>query len=156
MTTQIAPPVQLRGIEPTDGDEVARIVTRRFAGIHDYHRFERDFPTLDAAVELTTNLIAHELQEGPNGRVPCTGPERAKRPPEPAQPYGASGGHAVQVGQQLHGTGEDLLRGKLERLLEVAVDAEFEVGRRQSAALDVCIEPEAGHWAPACTRWPGG
>jgi GNAT superfamily N-acetyltransferase len=59
MTTQIAPTVQLRAIEPADGDEVARIVYEAFAGIHDHHRFERDFPTLDAAIELTTNFIAH-------------------------------------------------------------------------------------------------
>jgi GNAT superfamily N-acetyltransferase len=59
MATQIAPPVQLRAIEPADRDEVGRIVYEAFAGIHDHHRFERDFPTLDAAVELTTNFIAH-------------------------------------------------------------------------------------------------
>lgn len=64
MTTQVAPPVQLRGIEPADGDEVARIVYEAFAGIHDHHRFERDFPTLDAAVELTTNFIAHPAIHG--------------------------------------------------------------------------------------------
>jgi GNAT superfamily N-acetyltransferase len=64
MTTQTAPPVQLRAIEPADGDEVARIVYEAFAGIHDHHRFERDFPTLAAAVELTTNFIAHPSIHG--------------------------------------------------------------------------------------------
>jgi GNAT superfamily N-acetyltransferase len=64
MTTQTAPPVQLRAIEPADGDEVARIVCEAFAGIHDHHRFERDFPTLAAAVELTTNFIAHPSIHG--------------------------------------------------------------------------------------------
>src|ERR671915_899029 len=64
MTTQIAPPIQLRAIEPADGDEVARIVYEAFAGIHDHHRVERDFPTLAAAVELTTNFIAHPSIHG--------------------------------------------------------------------------------------------
>jgi GNAT superfamily N-acetyltransferase len=59
MTTQIALPAQLRAVEPADVDEVARIVYEAFAGIHDHHRFARDFPTLDAAVELTTNFISH-------------------------------------------------------------------------------------------------
>jgi predicted N-acetyltransferase YhbS len=51
--------VQLRPIQPADRDEVARIVYEAFAGIHDHHRFDRDFPTLDAALELATGFIAH-------------------------------------------------------------------------------------------------
>jgi predicted N-acetyltransferase YhbS len=52
-------PVELRPIEPADRDEAARILYEAFAGIHDHHRFARDFPTLDAAVQLTANFIAH-------------------------------------------------------------------------------------------------
>jgi GNAT superfamily N-acetyltransferase len=63
MITQTQPQhgsqVELRPIEPGDRDETARIVYEAFAGIHDHHRFGRDFPTLEAAVELTTNFIAH-------------------------------------------------------------------------------------------------
>jgi GNAT superfamily N-acetyltransferase len=51
--------VELRPIEAGDRDDAARIVYEAFAVIHDRHRFARDFPTLDAAVELTTNFIAH-------------------------------------------------------------------------------------------------
>jgi predicted N-acetyltransferase YhbS len=54
-----APPVELRPIEPPDGDEAARILYEAFAGIHDHHGFARDIPTLDAAIQLTTNYIAH-------------------------------------------------------------------------------------------------
>jgi predicted N-acetyltransferase YhbS len=57
-------PVELRPIEPTDRDEVARIVFEAFAAIHDHHRFARDFPTLDAARQLTTNFIAHPSIHG--------------------------------------------------------------------------------------------
>jgi predicted N-acetyltransferase YhbS len=56
--------VQLRPIEPADRDEAARILYEAFAGIHDRHRFARDFPTLDAALELTTNFIAHPSIHG--------------------------------------------------------------------------------------------
>jgi predicted N-acetyltransferase YhbS len=71
MTNQIAPTrtprsssssgrtVELRPIEPADRDEAARIVYEAFAGIHDHHRFARDFPTLEAALQLTTNFITH-------------------------------------------------------------------------------------------------
>jgi predicted N-acetyltransferase YhbS len=70
MTNQIAPAgprrstssgrtVELRPIEPADRDEAARILYEAFARIHDHHRFARDFPTLDAAVQLTANFIAH-------------------------------------------------------------------------------------------------
>jgi GNAT superfamily N-acetyltransferase len=51
--------VELRPIEPADRDESARIVYEAFAGIHDHHRFARDFPTLEAAVQLTSDFIAH-------------------------------------------------------------------------------------------------
>ena len=49
----------LRPVEPDDADAAARIVYAAFAGIHDHHRFPRDFPTLDAARELVQAFIAH-------------------------------------------------------------------------------------------------
>jgi predicted N-acetyltransferase YhbS len=51
--------VQLRQIEPADADECARIVYEAFGGMHDHHRFPRDFPTLEAAEQLTSAFIAH-------------------------------------------------------------------------------------------------
>ena len=53
--------VQLRPIEPGDRDAAARIVYEAFAGIHDHHRFPRDFPTLEAATHLVGSFIAHPL-----------------------------------------------------------------------------------------------
>jgi predicted N-acetyltransferase YhbS len=52
-------PELLRPIEPGDRDEVARIVYEAFAGIHDRHRFPRDFPTLDAAKQLVDAFVSH-------------------------------------------------------------------------------------------------
>jgi hypothetical protein len=57
--TRVASPVELRPIEPGDRGEVARIVYEAFGAIHDRHRFARDFPTLEAAVQLTSDFIAH-------------------------------------------------------------------------------------------------
>jgi GNAT superfamily N-acetyltransferase len=51
--------VSLRAIEPTDRDECARITYEAFAGLHDYHQFPRDFPTLEAAAQLIGSFIAH-------------------------------------------------------------------------------------------------
>jgi predicted N-acetyltransferase YhbS len=51
--------IELRAIEPADGDECARIVYEAFGAIHDYHRFARDFPTLEAAGQLASAFISH-------------------------------------------------------------------------------------------------
>jgi predicted N-acetyltransferase YhbS len=51
--------VTLRPIEHRDGGQAARIVYEAFAGIHDHHRFARDFPTLDAATQLVEAFIDH-------------------------------------------------------------------------------------------------
>jgi predicted N-acetyltransferase YhbS len=51
--------IALRPAKPDDVDAVARILYEAFAGIHDHHRFARDFPTLDAAARLAGAFIAH-------------------------------------------------------------------------------------------------
>jgi GNAT superfamily N-acetyltransferase len=51
--------VMLRSIEHRDAGEAARIVYEAFAGIHDHHRFARDFPTVEAASQLVEGFIDH-------------------------------------------------------------------------------------------------
>lgn len=51
--------VQLREIEPGDHEVAARITYEAFAGIHDRHRFPRDFPTLDIARGLVAAFSTH-------------------------------------------------------------------------------------------------
>jgi GNAT superfamily N-acetyltransferase len=53
--------VRLRPIKPDDRDAAAGIVYAAFAGIHDHHRFPRDFPTLEAATDLVGVFISHPL-----------------------------------------------------------------------------------------------
>ncbi len=48
-----------REITPADTERVAEIVFQAFAGIHDRHRFPRDFPTLATAVDLVEHFTAH-------------------------------------------------------------------------------------------------
>ncbi len=57
--TEEAMAIAIRAIEPADSEACARIAYEAFARIHDYHRFPRDFPTLEAAVQLISNFIAH-------------------------------------------------------------------------------------------------
>jgi ribosomal protein S18 acetylase RimI-like enzyme len=65
--------VHLREIEPGDHEAAARIAYEAFAGIHDRHRFPRDFPTLDVARGLVAAFSTHPSIWGvvaeSNGRV---------------------------------------------------------------------------------------
>jgi predicted N-acetyltransferase YhbS len=51
--------IEVRPIEPADAEQCARIVYEAFGGLHDHHQFARDFPTLEAALQLTGMFIAH-------------------------------------------------------------------------------------------------
>jgi ribosomal protein S18 acetylase RimI-like enzyme len=52
-------PVRLREVGPADAGQVARILFEAFAGIHDHHRFPRDFPARAHAEALVADFIAH-------------------------------------------------------------------------------------------------
>ena len=51
--------VTLREAEPGDLEACAQIVFDAFGGFHDYHRFPRDFPVLEAAVGLMGMWLPH-------------------------------------------------------------------------------------------------
>ncbi|HEU0023752.1 MAG TPA: GNAT family N-acetyltransferase [Thermoleophilaceae bacterium] len=59
--TTTAPPrrVTVREVEPGDADACARICFDAFAGIHDHHRFPRDFPALEAAAGIMGIWVPH-------------------------------------------------------------------------------------------------
>jgi GNAT superfamily N-acetyltransferase len=105
--------VELRPIEPADGDECARIVYEAFGGLHDHYRFPRDFPTLEAAVQLTSTFIEHPLiwgvvAEG-DGRIVGSNflDERG--------PITGVGPITVDPEAQGHGIGRRLMQAVLER-----------------------------------------
>jgi predicted N-acetyltransferase YhbS len=56
--------VTLRAVEPDDAAECARIIFEAFGGLHDHHRFQRDFPTLEAASGLPGMFISHPMLWG--------------------------------------------------------------------------------------------
>ena len=51
--------VTIREAAPADAEACARICFDAFGGIHDHHRFPRDFPVLEAATGLMGNWIPH-------------------------------------------------------------------------------------------------
>ena len=51
--------ITLRSPEPDDTRELARICFEAFGGIHDHHRFTRDFPAVEFAEQLIGNFISH-------------------------------------------------------------------------------------------------
>jgi predicted N-acetyltransferase YhbS len=53
--------VTLRPAEPGDASDCAQIVFDAFGAIHDYHRFQRDFPALEAAAGLMSVFIPHPM-----------------------------------------------------------------------------------------------
>jgi GNAT superfamily N-acetyltransferase len=58
-TTSDATRVTLREAEPEDAEACARIVYDAFAGIHDHHRFPRDFAVPDAAMGMMSAWVPH-------------------------------------------------------------------------------------------------
>jgi hypothetical protein len=51
--------VSLREARPDDVEVCARICFEAFGGIHDHHRFPRDFPGIEIAVGLIDAFISH-------------------------------------------------------------------------------------------------
>ena len=58
-TGDIAGEVTLRAVEAEDASACAQILFDAFGGIHDQHRFPRDFPALEAASGLMAMWIPH-------------------------------------------------------------------------------------------------
>jgi predicted N-acetyltransferase YhbS len=53
--------VTLRPAEPADADDCAEIVFEAFGALHDHHKFQRDFPALEAAAGLLNMFIPHPM-----------------------------------------------------------------------------------------------
>lgn len=61
--------IQLVAPQREDAPELARIAFEAFAGIHDRHRFPRDFPTMELAQHAFNILVAHPTIEGVVAKV---------------------------------------------------------------------------------------
>ena len=105
--------VTLREAEPGDVEACAQICFDAFAGIHDHHRFARDFPVLDAASELMGVWIPHPSIWGVvaelDGRI------LGSNFLDERDPIRAVGPITVDPGAQNKGVGRRLMQGVLER-----------------------------------------
>jgi GNAT superfamily N-acetyltransferase len=59
VSTEATEHVTLRAAEPGDAEACAQILFDAFGGIHDHHRFPRDFPVLEAATGIMGMWIPH-------------------------------------------------------------------------------------------------
>jgi GNAT superfamily N-acetyltransferase len=59
VSTEATERVTLREVEPGDAEACAQILFDAFGGIHDHHRFPRDFPVLEAATGIMGMWIPH-------------------------------------------------------------------------------------------------
>jgi predicted N-acetyltransferase YhbS len=59
VSAEAAGQVTLREAEPGDAERCAQILFDAFGGLHDHHRFPRDFPALEAATALMGVWIPH-------------------------------------------------------------------------------------------------
>jgi predicted N-acetyltransferase YhbS len=61
MATAATDRISVREAEPADAETCAQIVFDAFGAIHDHHRFQRDFPALEAAAGLVDVFVSHPL-----------------------------------------------------------------------------------------------
>ena len=59
VSTEATEHVTLRAAEPSEAEACAQILFDAFGGLHDHHRFQRDFPELEAATALMQVWIPH-------------------------------------------------------------------------------------------------
>ena len=107
------PAATLRLAEPADAEACARILFEAFAGIHDRHRFPRDFPSLEVARGLVADFIAHPgiwaVVAEQDGRIVGSNflDERG--------PIGGIGPITVDPAVQARGVGRLLMEAVIER-----------------------------------------
>ena len=113
LSTTTTGEVALRAIEPADAAECAQIMFDAFGTLHDHHRFQRDFPALEAASGLLSMFIAHPMVWGVvaeiDGRIVGSNflDERS--------PIRGVGPITVAPQGQNSGVGRKLMRAVLER-----------------------------------------
>jgi GNAT superfamily N-acetyltransferase len=112
-TSDMAGEVTLRAVEAEDAGACAQIVFDAFGGIHDQHRFPRDFPALEAASGMMAMWIPHPSVWGVvaelDGRVVGSNflDERS--------PIRGVGPITVDPKSQSAGVGRKLMEGVIER-----------------------------------------
>src|SRR5829696_5140698 len=109
---------KLRPIESGDAAECARIVFEAFGGIHDYHHFQRDFPSVEAASALLGMFIPHVQIWGVVAEI--EGRVVGSNFLDERSPIRGLGPITVALEGQDSGVGRKLMHAALERAQESA------------------------------------
>ena len=105
--------VTLRAIEPADAAECAQIMFDAFGTLHDHHRFQRDFPALEAASGLLDMFIPHPMVWGVAAEI--DGRIVGSNFLDERSPIRGVGPITVAPQGQNSGVGRKLMRAVLER-----------------------------------------
>jgi predicted N-acetyltransferase YhbS len=105
--------VTLRPAEPGDASDCAQIVFDAFGAIHDYHRFQRDFPALEAAAGLMSVFIPHPMIWGVVAEI--DGRIVGSNFLDERDPIRGVGPITVDPGSQDMGVGRKLMEAVMER-----------------------------------------
>src|SRR5215210_2956842 len=105
--------VTLRTIGPADAADAAQIIYDAFGAIQDHHRFERDFPALEAASGLLSMFIPHPMVWGVVAEV--GGRIVGSNFLDERSPIRGVGPITVAPQGQNSGVGRKLMRAVLER-----------------------------------------
>jgi predicted N-acetyltransferase YhbS len=111
--TATANEIILREAEPADADACARIVFEAFGALHDHHRFQRDFPALEAAAGLLSVFIPHPMIWGVVAEI--DGQIVGSNFLDERSPIRGVGPNTVAPEGQNSGVGRRLMQAVLER-----------------------------------------
>ena len=112
-TTRSALPVGLRAVERADIADVAGLVYEAFATIHDHYSFQRDFPSLAVAEQMTSAFVAHPSIWGVVAE--CDGQIVGSNFLDERGPIRGLGPITVHPAAQSRGVGRRLMQAALER-----------------------------------------
>jgi predicted N-acetyltransferase YhbS len=105
--------VTLRAAEPADTDALAQIVFEAFGEIHDHHRFQRDFPTVEVAQGLISAWVPHPQVWGAVAEV--DGEIAGSNFLDERDPIRGVGPITVRPAGQNSGVGRRLMEAVIER-----------------------------------------
>src|SRR5437879_9940814 len=112
-STAVAGTVTLRETEPEDVEECARICFEAFGGIDDYHRFPRDFPSLEFTEGLMQAFVGSPSTWGVVAEV--DGRIVGSNFLHEGDPIGGVGPISVDPDHQGGGAGRKLMEAVIER-----------------------------------------
>jgi predicted N-acetyltransferase YhbS len=105
--------IAIREVQPADAEACAQILFDAFGGIHDHHRFPRDFPVMEAATGMLSAWIPHPAVWGVVAEI--DGQIVGSNFLDERDPVAGVGPITVDPNGQNSGVGRKLMEAVLER-----------------------------------------